>query len=185
MSIALLYIISVFANQQADDDKDDYGKQLFALIATRLPTERLTFYSPMLVSDLITSPTSAISAFRRFLLILNLASDLIGMSDYSIDDYVQQGTYGGKRRWFKDICGILSGYGAHNFVTNTDAKALREKNKFYKKLLPIDLHNIDALLELFGIDLMQDRSSGGSGGSGIFGGSFGGGFGSSFGGGFG
>jgi hypothetical protein len=58
------------------------------------------------------------------------------------------------------MCGILSGYGAHNLFTNTNAKSLREKNKFYKKLLPIDLHNLDALLEMFGIDIMSDRTSG-------------------------
>ena len=181
MSIALLYILSLFANQAADDDKNNYWKQLYALIQTRLPAERLTFYSPTLVSDLITSPTSAISAFRRFLLIMNLASDLVGMSDYKITDDVQQGTYGGQKRWFKDMCGILSGYGAHNLFTNTNAKSLREKNKFYKKLLPIDLHNLDALLEMFGIDIMSDRSSGRK--SNKFGGfsnSFGGGFKNSF-----
>lgn len=181
MSIALLYILSLFANQAADDDKNNYWKQLYALIQTRLPAERLTFYSPTLVSDLITSPTSAVSAFRRFLLIMNLVSDLVGMSDYSITDDVQQGTYGGQKRWFKDMCGILSGYGAHNLFTNTNAKSLREKNKFYKKLLPIDLHNLDALLEMFGIDIMSDRSSGRKSNKfGSFSNSFGGGFKNSF-----
>lgn len=177
-SFALLLILALFANSIADDEPDNYGYQLAALVLTRLPSERFTFYSPTLVSDLITSPTSAISAFRRFLLIFNLAADLAGMSNHSIDDQINNGNYAGYRRWVKDVCGILSGYGAHNLITNTNAKSLREKNKFYWKLLPVNLKTLDAIMELFGVDWLDDnRSSSSSGGS------FSSGLGSGFGGG--
>ena len=162
-TIALLSILALFVNGVADEDPDDYYAQLLALVFTRLPSERMTFYSPTLVSDLITSPTSAMSAFRRFLLIFDLAFDLAGLGEHQIDDVVSTGTYSGYRRWVKDICGILSGYGAHNIITNTNAKSLRWKNKFYKKILPVRIENLDGIMELFGIDLLKDKSTGGSG----------------------
>ena len=162
-TIALLSILALFVNGVADEDPDDYYAQLLALVFTRLPSERMTFYSPTLVSDLITSPTSAMSAFRRFLLIFDLAFDLAGLGEHQVDDVVSTGTYSGYRRWVKDICGILSGYGAHNIITNTNAKSLRWKNKFYKKILPVRIENLDGIMELFGIDLLKDKSTGGSG----------------------
>lgn len=179
----LLLPLALFLNGKADEDPDDYWLQLLALVFTRLPSERFTFYSPTLVSDLITSPTSAMSAFRRWLRIMDLAVDITGINGNNIEDPVVYGTYAGQARWFKDICGILSGYGLHNLYTNTQAKALREKNKFYKKLIPMNLGNIDAILETFGIDLAPDATNY-SGGKSSFGNSFGGSFGGNFSGGF-
>lgn len=164
MSFAMLMILALYANSIADREPDDYWAQLMALVLTRLPSERFTFYSPTLVSDIITSPTSAMSAFRRFLLIFNLAADLAGMSDHSPDDLINNGTYGGYRRWVRDICGILSGYGAHNLITNTNARSLREKNKFYWKILPVNLKTLDAIMEIFGVDFLDDNRSSRSGG---------------------
>ena len=57
------------------------------------------------------------------------------------------------------ICGIFSNYGLHNAFTNTRAKSLKEKNKYYKKLLPIRTTTMDAILEIFGIDFLPDKSS--------------------------
>lgn len=179
-TIALLSILALFVNGVADEDPDDYYAQLLALVFTRLPSERMTFYSPTLVSDLITSPTSAMSAFRRFLLIFDLAFDLAGLGEHQVDDVVSTGTYSGYRRWVKDVCGILSGYGAHNIITNTNAKSLRWKNKFYKKILPVRIENLDGIMEIFGIDLLKDKSTGGSG----YGGGMSSGFSSGLGGGF-
>ena len=158
-TIAALLILATFINGKADEDPDDYWMQLLALILTRLPSERITFYSPTLISDLITSPTSAVSAYRRFLRITDLSMDLIGLSDYDIDDDIKYGSYAGQKRWFRDVCGIFSNYGLHNAYTNTNTKSLKAKNKYYKKLLPIRTTSVDALLEIFGIDLAPDKTS--------------------------
>lgn len=158
-TIAALMIFAVFISGKADKDPDDYMTQLLALIMTRLPSERMTFYSPTLISDLITSPTSAVSAYRRFLRITDLSMDLVGLSDYDINDTIKYGSYAGQKRWVRDICGIFSNYGLHNAFTNTNAKSLKEKNKYYKKLLPIRTTTMDAILEVFGIDFISDKSS--------------------------
>lgn len=158
-TIAALMIFAVFMSGKADKDPDDYMTQLLALVMTRLPSERMTFYSPTLISDLITSPTSAVSAYRRFLRITDLSMDLIGLSDYDINDTIKYGSYAGQKRWVRDICGIFSNYGLHNAFTNTNAKSLKEKNKYYKKLLPIRTTTMDAILEVFGIDFVSDKSS--------------------------
>lgn len=158
-TIAALMIFAVFISGKADEDPDDYMTQLIALVMTRLPSERMTFYSPTLISDLITSPTSAVSAYRRFLRITDLSMDLIGLSDYDINDDIKYGAYAGQKRWVRDICGIFSNYGLHNAFTNTSAKSLKEKNKYYKKLLPIRTTTMDAVLEIFGIDFLPDKSS--------------------------
>ena len=177
-TIAALMIFAVFISGKADEDPDDYMTQLFALVMTRLPSERMTFYSPTLISDLITSPTSAVSAYRRFLRITDLSMDLIGMSDYDINDDIKYGAYAGQKRWFRDICGIFSNYGFHNAYTNLQAKSLKEKNKYYKKLLPIRTTTMDSILEIFGIDFLPDKSSKSQGKD--FSSDFGSDFGSSF-----
>lgn len=158
-TIAALMIFAVFMSGKADEDPDDYMTQLLALVMTRLPSERMTFYSPTLISDLITSPTSAVSAYRRFLRITDLSMDLVGLSDYDINDTIKYGSYAGQKRWVRDICGIFSNYGLHNAFTNTNAKSLKEKNKYYKKLLPIRTTTMDAILEIFGIDFISDKQS--------------------------
>lgn len=158
-TIAALLIFATFMNGKASEEPDDYMAQLLALIMTRLPSERITFYSPTLISDLITSPTSAVSAYRRFLRVIDLSTDLIGLSDYDINDDIKYGSYAGQKRWFRDVCGIFSNYGLHNAYTNTNAKSLKEKNKYYKKLLPIGVKNIDAVLETLGIDFLPDSKT--------------------------
>lgn len=158
-TIAALLIFATFMNGKAAEEPDDYMIQMLTLIMTRLPSERITFYSPTLISDLITSPTSAVSAYRRFLRIMDLSMDLIGLSDYDLDDKIKYGSYAGQKRWVRDVCGIFSNYGLHNAYTNTNAKSLKEKNKFYKKILPIRTQNIDAILEIFGVDFIKDTSS--------------------------
>lgn len=183
LTAAMLLPLAVFLNGKADEDPDDYWLQLLALVFTRLPSERFTFYSPTLVSDLITSPTSAMSAFRRWLRIIDFAVDLTGINGNNIEDPVVYGTYAGQARWFRDVCGMLSGYGLHNLYTNTQAKSLREKNKFYKKLIPMNLGNIDAILETFGIDLAPNALNY-SGGNSSFGNDFNSSFGNNFSGGF-
>jgi len=86
--------------------------------------------------------------------------DLVGLSDYDINDNIKYGSYAGQKRWVRDICGIFSNYGLHNAFTNTNAKSLKEKNKYYKKLLPIRTTTMDAILEVFGIDFISDKQSG-------------------------
>lgn len=144
---ATLLILSSITNKVAEDDEDDYFKQMLNLITLRLAIERATWMNPTTAMDLISSPTAALSDWRRKLRIFDLFYDAAGLSDYKLHDEVKRGRYVGAERWKYNLFNSLSSFGLNNWYADMPeefggggAKSVNEKTNFYRgvaKKIPV------------------------------------------------
>lgn len=125
-----------------DDNKDNYLIQMWNLLQMRLTIERFTFFSPQTAMDLISSPTAALSDWKRKAKIFDLMYDAVGLSEHDLHEEVKQGRYAGEERWKYNLFNALSSFGVNNwyadmpeFAGGGGAKSVREKSNFYKGLI--------------------------------------------------
>lgn len=156
-----LLSLSQFTQRTADDDPDDYVKQLANLITLRLAIERYTWYSPTTAMELIQSPTTALSDWKRKMKIFALGADLASiMAGDQENNLVKRGYYQGEDRWKYDLFNVMSHYGLNNWyksmpeiyiggvnVGGGGARALKNTTNFYKTLRPevVKLFDDDAV----------------------------------------
>ena len=146
-----LMLGSSITGKMADDDKNDYLKQLINLFILRLSVERYTWYSPTTAMELLKSPTTAMSDWERKMKIVALGEDLVTyISTISSlqetgpwEQPVKQGYYWRQPRWKRDLYSVLSSTGINNWYKSmpeslggSGAHGLRETQKFYKSLRP-------------------------------------------------
>lgn len=146
-----LFVLSTYTQRIADEDKDNYLKQLLNLFVLRLGIERYTWYSPQTFMELIQSPTTALSDWKRKLKIFALGADLAGLTSKDINETVKQGAYKGKKRWMYNLFNILSSTGINNWYKSMpselgggDAQAIRATTNFYKSIRPEPLNWIES-----------------------------------------
>ncbi|WP_279148406.1 hypothetical protein [Segatella bryantii] len=146
-----LMLGSSITGKIADDDKNDYFKQLVNLFILRLSVERYTWYSPTTAMELLKSPTTAMSDWERKMKIVALGEDLVTYLSTmaSLQETgpwntpVKQGYYWRQPRWRRDLYSVLSSTGINNWYKSmpeslggSGAHGLRETTKFYKSLRP-------------------------------------------------
>lgn len=139
---AILLLLSSITNKIAQDDEDDYSKQMLNLITLRLTIERATWMNSTTAMDLISSPTAALSDWRRKLKIFDLFYDYAGLSDYNLHDEVKRGRYVGAERWKYNLFNSLSSFGLNNWYADMPeelggggAKSVNEKTNFYRDVV--------------------------------------------------
>lgn len=142
MIFSILLLSSGFTQRWADDDQDSYWVQMLNLLTLRLTVERFTWFSPSTAMELISSPTAALSDWKRKLKLIDLTYDAIGLSDYKLHDEVKRGRYAGAERWKYNLFNGLSSFGLNNWYADTPeelggggARSLREKSNFYRGLV--------------------------------------------------
>jgi hypothetical protein len=139
-TIALIALTGLTA-RWADDDPDNYWKQVLALLNARLAVERLTWYNPNTMLEIIQSPTTAISDYKRKLKVFEIFFDAVGFGGKSLNDVMSKNSnFAGQPRWVYDICNAFSAFGLYNWYTNMpaevgggDAHTMKKKRNFYKK----------------------------------------------------
>ena len=170
-----LFMLSGYTNRTADDDPDDYIKQVMNLITIRLFVERLTWLNPTTFLDIITSITPTTSDAKRKLRIFDLMMDLLGIGGHNLTDIEKTGNFKNRQRWQKDVANLLSTLGVYNWYVNmpsevqipfTDYKiptfgggayTIRKKASYYKMFTP------DAVGELLKKSKKEDDSEFGFG----------------------
>lgn len=151
VTFMMLFALSTQTQRIADEDKDNYWKQVLNLIVLRLGIERYTWYSPQTFMELIQSPTTALSDWKRKLKIFALGADLAGLTSKDINETVKQGAYKDKKRWMYNLFNILSSTGINNWYKTMpselgggDAQAIRATTNFYKSIRPEPLNWIES-----------------------------------------
>lgn len=139
---SMLLLSSGFTQRWADDNQDNYWIQMLNLLTLRLTVERFTWFSPKTAMELISSPTAALSDWKRKMKLLDLTYDAIGLSDYKLHDEVKRGRYAGAERWKYNLFNGLSSFGLNNWYADTPeelggggARSVREKSNFYRGLV--------------------------------------------------
>lgn len=125
-----------------DDNKDSYVVQMWNLLQMRLTIERFTFFSPQTAMDLISSPTAALSDWKRKAKLFDLMYDAVGLSEHDLHEEVKRGRYAGEERWKYNLFNGLSSFGINNWYADMPedlggggAKSVKEKGNFYKGLI--------------------------------------------------
>lgn len=162
MIFLLLLAGSAVSMRVADDDdnKDNYIIQMWNLLQMRLTIERFTFFSPKTAMDLISSPTAALSDWKRKMKLFDLMYDAAGLSEHELNEEVKQGRYAGEYRWKYNLFNGLSSFGINNWYADTPemlggggARSVREKGNFYKGLLK------DVFLGQMAVPAKKDKES--------------------------
>lgn len=143
--IASLLALVPISQRVADDDKDNYWKQVMFLLNIRVAIERVTYYSPSTIAEIISSPTSAKSAFSRMFKGIDLILEGTNYDDKQWNDVVKAGNFKGAQRWQYNLFNVLSPFGVYNWYVNMPeieiggtniggggGYPIREKAKFYK-----------------------------------------------------
>lgn len=140
--VSIFLLLSSVTNKVAEDDKDSYWKQMLNLITLRLAIERTVWMNPTTIMDLISSPTAALSDWRRKLKIFDLFYDSVGLSDYKLHDEVKRGRYAEAERWKYNLFNAMSSFGLNNWYADMPeelggggAKSVNEKTNFYRGLV--------------------------------------------------
>lgn len=146
MSLMLAY---TFTQKAADEDENNYTKQLVNLLTLRLAIERYTWYSPQTAMELIQSPTTALADWKRKMMIFGLGADIVGLTGKDIQEPIKRGYYQHEPTWKYDVFNIFSHYGLHNWyktmpeimigdinVGGGGARALKNTTNFYRSLRP-------------------------------------------------
>lgn len=146
-----MFLLMAYSATQrtADDDPDDYRKQLTNLIVLRLAIERYTWYSPTTAMELIQSPTTALADWKRKMLLLGLGADLVGLTGKDLNEPIKRGYYQTEARWKYDLFNIMSHWGLNNWyktmpeiivggvnIGGGGARALKNTTNFYRTLRP-------------------------------------------------
>ena len=146
-----MFLLMAYSSTQrvADDDPDNYTKQLANLIVLRLAIERYTWYSPTTAMELIQSPTTALADWKRKMLLLGLGADLVGLTGKDLNEPIKRGYYQTESRWKYDLFNIMSHYGLNNWyktmpeinvggvnIGGGGARALKHTTNFYRSLRP-------------------------------------------------
>ena len=141
---SMLLMASGFTMRAAldDDNKDNYGIQMTNLLTLRLAIERATWLNPSTAMDLISSPTAALSDWKRKMKLFDLFYDYVGLSDHELTEEVKNGRYVGAQRWKYNLFNGLSSFGVNNWYADMPeelggggAKSVAEKANFYKGLV--------------------------------------------------
>lgn len=139
-----LLLLSSFTMRAAydDDNKDNYLVQLLNLILVRIAIERATWLNPSTAMDLISSPTAALSDWKRKLKLFDLLYDATGLSDHQLDEIMKNGRYIDAQRWKYNLFNGLSSLGINNWYADMPeelggggTKSIKEKTNFYKGLV--------------------------------------------------
>lgn len=114
----------------------NWARWKFALLSTRVFTERTTFYWPGTIKELISSPTTAISYLDNLEEVFNLWMDLFGINGHDKHEEIKQGGYKGMSRGTRDIMKITSPTGIHNLIRNWRTPGIKSTLNWYQRISP-------------------------------------------------
>jgi hypothetical protein len=125
-----------FNGNNAGDKSLNWVRWKFALLMTRLFTERTTFYWPGTVTELISSPSTAKSYLDDLGYSLELFMDLFEINGHDRNEVVSSGGYKGMTRGTRDIMKITGATGVDNVIRNWHTSGIKSTLNWYSGISP-------------------------------------------------
>ena len=134
----------LFHNKVAIGDPDDWKTQVIDLLIMRLGVERLTWWSPDTIMDIITSITAAKGDLDKKMHIIDIFKDIIyRINKGEWEENKGYGPYQHKTKIFKDLMYTFSSLGTHNIYSSLTPVGVKQKIKWYEKLSPVSSFFVD------------------------------------------
>ena len=125
-----------FNGNNAGDKMLNWLRWKTALLATRTFTERITFYWPGTVTELISSPSTAKSYLDDLGYSLELFMDLFEINGHDRNETVRSGGYKGMTRGTRDIMKITGATGVDNIIRNWHTSGIKSTLNWYSGIAP-------------------------------------------------
>lgn len=142
--LGLMGMSILFHNKVAIGDPDDWKTQVIDLLIMRLGVERLTWWSPDTIMDIITSITAAKGDLDKKMHIIDIFKDIIyRINKGEWEENKGYGPYQHKTKVFKDLMYTFSSLGTHNIYSSLTPVGVKQKIKWYEKLSPVSSFFVD------------------------------------------
>ena len=128
-----------FNGNNANDKMLNWLRWKLALLATRTFTERSTFWWPGTVTELINTPSTAVSFLDSTAYVLQLFMDLFEINGHDRQEVIKSGGYKGMTRGTRDIIKIASPLGVDNIVRNWHTSGIKSTLNWYSGVSPNNL----------------------------------------------
>ena len=125
-----------FNGKNAGDKMLNWTRWKLALLATRLFTERSTFYWPGTITELISSPSTAKSYLDDLGYTLELFMDLFEINGHDRNELVRSGGYKGMTRGTRDVMKITGATGIDNVIRNWHTSGIKSTLNWYQGISP-------------------------------------------------
>ena len=125
-----------FNGTNAGDKALNYLRWKLALLSTRTFTERITFFWPGTVTELISSPSTAKSYLDDLGYSLQLFMDLFEINGHDRNELIKSGGYKGMTRGTRDIMKITGATGLDNVIRNWHTSGIKSTLNWYSGIAP-------------------------------------------------
>lgn len=114
----------------------NWGRWKLALVAERSFTERVTFYWPGTINELINSPSTATTFLENIGYTIDLAMGLFSINGEDNREIINRGAYKGMTKGTRNALKLFSPLGVNNLVRGWHTSGIKSTLNYYRNVSP-------------------------------------------------